>query len=236
MLTHSFFSFVARGLHLCAKKSRPRLHAIAFDTMFPPSSTSRRVDPRGDVTRLLEAWRGGDGSALGTVVQQVHRELMQIARRQIRGERKQSTLDATALLHETYLRMQRRPSLDWASRQQFFGWAATLMRHVLIDRARRRLAAKRGADAIWVSLDDEDVRLPLAGADGTQRDERLLALDDALARLRALDERQALVVELRHFVGLDVEQVALALDISAATVKREWATARAWLLRELQTG
>src|SRR3954463_1017399 len=180
-----------------------------------------------DVTQLLRAWRAGDPGAgeqlLPIVYAQLHRRAAAAMRREDPGH----TLQPTALVHEAYMRLVDQRQGDWQNRSQFFGLAAQMMRRVLIDHARERLAAKRGGGARQVTLSGLD-----APADSDDAVE-ILALHDALEKLATLDERQAKVVELRYFGGLSVEEAAEALEISPATVKREWATARAWLKREL---
>jgi RNA polymerase sigma-70 factor (ECF subfamily) len=184
-------------------------------------------EARNDVTGLLRAWSAGDQRALDRLMPLVYDQLKRIARRQLRREPERHALQTTALVHDAYLQLvdQKRASAE--SRLQFFAAAAGIMRRLLVDQARARHAAKRGAGVRRVSLDDE---LTLAARD---RDPELLALDSALARLEGHDPRQARVVELRYFGGLSVEDAAAALGVSPATVKREWAMAKAWLYREL---
>ncbi len=184
------------------------------------------------MTQLLHRWSQGDRAALGEVLPLVYQDLRILAQRHLGRERLGHTLQRTGLVHEAYLRMARSRPAQWQSRAQFFGCASAMMRHILVDHARARLADKRGGQVEHVQLD----ALVDAGAVfAVQPDEAfdLVALDAALQRLDRLDERQARVVELRFFGGLSVEEAAESLGISPATVKREWATARAWLLREL---
>jgi len=162
------------------------------------------------------------------VVADVYAELRRVAGRYVRRERANS-VQATELVHEAYLRLAHDKPVAFASRSHFVAIAAIAMRRLLIERARRRHAAKRGGDQIMVTLDDT---LLAAGPSAEAID--LLALDDALSRLAELDQQQARIVELRFFGGLSVEETAEALSISPATVKRHWAVARAWLLRELK--
>ena len=161
------------------------------------------------------------------LVADVYAELRRVAGRYVRRERANS-VQATELVHEAYLRLAHDKPVAFASRSHFVAIAAIAMRRLLIERARRRHAAKRGGDQIMVTLDDT---LLAAGPSAEAID--LLALDDALSRLAELDQQQARIVELRFFGGLSVEETAEALSISPATVKREWAVARAWLRREL---
>jgi RNA polymerase sigma factor (TIGR02999 family) len=182
--------------------------------------------PGKDVTGLLQAWGGGDPAALDQLVPIVYDELHRQAQRYLRRENPGHTLQTTALVHEAYLRLVDQREARWQNRAQFFGVAAQLMRRILVDHARRHHAAKRGGSAIAVPLEEEEVAAGKSDVD-------LVALDDALNRLAALDPQQARVVELRYFTGLGIEETAEALEISSATVKREWAMARAWLKREL---
>jgi RNA polymerase sigma factor (TIGR02999 family) len=182
--------------------------------------------PEQGVTGLLQAWGGGDATALDRLVPIVYEELRRQAQRYLRRETPGHTLQTTALVHEAYLRLVDQRQARWQNRAQFFGVAAQLMRRILVDHARQRQAAKRGGSAIQVPLDEGAVA-------GPESDVDLVALDDALTRLAALDPQQARVVELRYFTGLGIEEAAEALGISPATVKREWAMARAWLKREL---
>lgn len=191
------------------------------DVVGPPPVARDRVG----VTKLLMAWREGDERALDQLAPIVYAELRQIAARQVRRERSAVTLRATALVHDAFLRLVEASRIDWQGRAHFFAIAARLMRQILVERARRRRAQKRAGEA--ASLDDV---VELAAE---RRSAPLLALDDALARLAVLDERQHRVVELRYFGGLTNEEVAAVLGISVATVKREWGVARAWLRREI---
>jgi len=182
--------------------------------------------PSPTVTDLLRAWGKGDTAALDKLVPLVYEELRRQAHRYLRRERPGHTLQTTGLVHEAYLRLVDQRETDWQNRAQFFGVAAQMMRRVLIDHARSKQAAKRGGNQIRVTLEDADAAVQEQGVD-------LLDLDNALTRLGKLDPQQAKVVELRYFTGLGIEETAQVLDISAATVKREWTLARAWLRREL---
>jgi RNA polymerase sigma factor (TIGR02999 family) len=175
-----------------------------------------------DITRLLAAWRDGEQGALDRLVPLVYQELREQARRQLGRERKDHTLQSTALVHEAFLRLAGQSRAQWQNREQFFAVAARLMRRVLVDHARARAAAKRGASPTRIALED-------APEPAVQPDVDVLALD----RLAAVDERQARVVELRYFGGLSAEEAAKLLEVSPATVARDWAMARAWLFREL---
>lgn len=190
--------------------------------MGPPVSTSETAD----VARLLAQARDGDRAALADLMPLLYNELRQAARRAMRRERSGQTLQATALVHEAWLRLAAADSLDAHDRAHFLAIAATVMRRILVERARARRAAKRGGHRDRVTLDEG--LLP-----ATERPPDLLALDAALERLAALDADQARIVELRFFGGLSIEETAGLLDLSPATVKRRWALARAFLIREL---
>jgi RNA polymerase sigma factor (TIGR02999 family) len=179
------------------------------------------------VSKLLLNWGQGDQGAREALIPLVYDELRRLARRYLRRERPDHTLQSAALVNEAYLRLIRQEQPQWQNRAHFFGVAAQLMRHILVDHARNRAAAKRGAGAPRLSLDPE-FALP------HERDLDLVALDDALNQLAALDSQQSRVVELRFFGGLSIEETSVVLGISSATVKREWATARAWLQREMK--
>jgi len=184
---------------------------------------------QGEVTRLLAAAGRGDERALDRLVPLVYDELRGIAARRMAAERNGHTLTTTALVHEAYLELAGLDRIEWKNRAQFFAIAARLMRRILVDHAVRRGAQKRGGDRTRVTLD----RVAGALAVGPEHDADLLALDDALARLEDEDGRLARVVECRFFGGMTIEETAAALEISPATVKRDWALARAWLNREL---
>ena len=179
-----------------------------------------------DVTGLLLSWRQGDAEALERLVPLVYDELRQVARRHLRREQPGHALQATALVHEVYLRLVDVDRLTLKNRAHFFAVAAKLMRQILVDHARRQRADKRGAGVTVVSLDDVSPPAQPASVD-------VLALDEALEALSALDARQCHVVELRFFAGLNINETADALGISAASVERDWAFAKAWLHRRL---
>ena len=181
-----------------------------------------------DVTGLLLAWRHGDAAALDRLVPLVYDELRRVARRHLRREQPEHALQATALVHEVYLRLVDVDQLTLQNRTHFFAVAAKLMRQILVDHARRQRADKRGGGATMVSLEDVSPATQPAGVD-------VLALDQALAALASVDARQCHVVELRYFAGLNINEAAEALGISPATVEREWALAKAWLFRRLSS-
>lgn len=187
------------------------------------------LPPRRDATVLLQAWRHGDRAAFDQLVPLVHNELRRLARRQMRGERPDHTLQATALVNEAYVRLIDLNQIEWNDRAHFVAMAARVMRRILVDWARARRYQKRGGGAPKVSLDDA-----VAVSNDPGRD--LVALDDALKTLAALDPRKGEVVEMRFFGGLTVEETATALQISVATVMRDWQLAKVWLLRELRRG
>jgi len=180
------------------------------------------------VTALIARWKAGDQSALEDLLPLVYDELRALARRYLSEERAGHTLQPTALVHEAYLRLVDQSPSGVENRAQFFGIAARLMRQVLVDHARSRLASKRGGGNV-TSLDDSADISP-------QKDLNVIALDDALNELSRLDERQARIVELRFFAGLTIEETSRVLDISEVTVTRSWTNARLWLRRELSRG
>jgi RNA polymerase sigma factor (TIGR02999 family) len=191
----------------------------------------RRINVAADsstrINRLLADWGQGNEEAREALIPVVYNELRRQARRHLRGERPDHTLESAALVNESYLRLVRQEAPPWQNRAHFFGVAAQLMRHILVDHARNRLTAKRGAGAPLLVLDPELAPAQKPGID-------LVALDDALSKLAALDPQQGRLIELRFFGGLSIEEAAVVLSVSPATVKREWATARAWLRRELK--
>ena len=179
-----------------------------------------------DVTQLLLDWRDGDQEALASLMPLVYDELRRQAGRYMRRERRDHTLQPTALVHEAYLRLVDQNRVRWRSRAQFFGVAAELMRRIVLKHARSHNAEKRGGHARKVPLDDD-----LAAVDKSVAE--LIALDEALERLAAFDPRQSKILELRYFGGLTIEEAAAFLGVSPATVKREARLAQAWLKREL---
>jgi RNA polymerase sigma-70 factor, ECF subfamily len=179
-----------------------------------------------DVTRLLKAWSTGDEAALAKLTPLVYRQLRAIARRYMAGERDGHILQTTALVHEAYVRLVDCGRVNWQDRAHFFAVSAQLMRRILIDFARSRGYLKRGGDVPHISLEE-------APSVSNEPDVNLVALDDALKALAALDERKSKVVELKFFGGLNVEETAEVLRVSSDTVMRDWKLAKIWLLREL---
>jgi len=182
-------------------------------------------DAAANVSVLLRRWSDGDQSALEQLTPLVYTELHSLARGYLRRERNDHTLQTTALVNEAFIRMLGQERVSWQTRAQFIGVAAQAMRRILVDHARRRLAEKRPDPRLRVDP-DEMAGLP-------DRPEALVALDAALCDLARLDPRQARLVELKYFAGLDLEQIAETLDISSATVSREWTLARGWLRQQL---
>jgi RNA polymerase sigma factor (TIGR02999 family) len=179
------------------------------------------------VTEILHDWSRGDREALNRLMPLVYSELRQLAGRRLRLERPGHTLQTTALIHEAYLRLADQRRVSWQNRGHFFAIAARLMRRILVDHSRGRERIKRGGAAARVPLDEALV------VAAEQLNVDVLALDDALTRLLEFDARQCQIVELRFFCGLNIEETALALGVSAATVKNDWSIAKAWLRREM---
>jgi RNA polymerase sigma-70 factor, ECF subfamily len=183
-------------------------------------------EQRSETTQLLRAWADGDPAALERLTPHVYRTLRRIAGHHLKDERAGNTLQATDLVHEAYLELVEITNVDWQHRAHFYAVSAQVMRHILVDRARRRVAAKRGGHAERVDLD----HLPdLSG----ERSHDLIALEDALNALAAIDPRKVRVVELRFFGGLSVEESAAVLAVSPETVMRDWKFARSWLQAEI---
>lgn len=180
------------------------------------------------ITALLDQWRGGDKNAGDRIMELVYAELHRIAAKQMRRERRGHTLQTTALVHEAYLRLCGSQPAQYVNRAHFFAVAAQQLRRVLVDHARRVRSERRGGGFVKVAFCDSD-------ASGCELDERLLAVDESLERLQTLDPRAAKVVELRYFGGLTESEAAEALNISVATLKRDWDFARTWLASELCT-
>ncbi len=182
--------------------------------------------PPSDVTTLLRRWTAGDKSAIDQLAPLIYAELRKLAHRQLRRERRNRTLQSTALVHEAWLRLVDQKQAHWRDRAHFFAVSGQMMRRILVDHARAQHAEKRGGGASVLAL-DETMDMP------AQRSLEMIALDDALNELARLDARQSQVIELRFFAGLSIDETAEALGVSKATVNRDWVTGRAWLLREL---
>jgi RNA polymerase sigma factor (TIGR02999 family) len=200
---------------------------------------SQQEKESGDVTRLLQAWAAGDSSALEALWPLVYDDLRGLARRQLAGERNDHTLQRTALVNEAFIRLAGQRSVDWLNREQFLSLASKIMRRVLVDYARQRNAQRRGDGAQKLSLHDTQAALEVDEAQANLNDDGdvdIVAIDTALLRLEKIDSAQSRIVELRYFGGLTLEETAHVAGISVATVKREWAMARAWLRRELAAG
>jgi len=182
--------------------------------------------PPSHVTQILKGWKAGDREASDALLPLVYDELRRLAHHYLRDERPNHTLQSAALVHEAYFRLVEQDLPAWESRAHFFAIAAHLMRQVLVDYARKHRASKRGSGAFALSLDDA-MSLP------QRKDVDVIALDDALNTLAAIDPRQCKVVELRFFAGLSLEEISQVMEISTATAQREWTAARAWLHREI---
>jgi RNA polymerase sigma factor (TIGR02999 family) len=183
----------------------------------------------GNITQLLQQWRRGDQSALEQLMPLVYDELHRLARQCMRRERAGHTLQTTALVNEAYLRLANSSRVQWQDRAHFFAIAAQLMRRVLVDEARKRLNQKRGGEFTRIEIDAVQIN-------SQPKAFELLALDQALDRLAEFAPRKCKVVELRFFGGLGIEETALVLGVSIDIVKREWRTAKLWLLQELTDG
>jgi RNA polymerase sigma factor (TIGR02999 family) len=179
-----------------------------------------------NVTEILRDWRNGDQEALGKLIPMVYDELRRQAAGYLRRERSGHTLQPTALIHEAYLRLINQQNIDWQNRAHFYAIAARLMRQILVDHARKRQATKRGGSDLKIPLEEAMVI-------SSGRDVDLVALDEALTRLAALDPQQSRIVELRYFSGLSVEETAEALGVSSRTVRRDWNVAKAWLRQQI---
>ena len=186
-------------------------------------------EPSPEITQLLSNWSAGHTEGAADLMPVVYQELRRLARQHLQRERSDHTLQPTALVHEAYLRLVNQKGAHWQNRAQFFAVAGQLMRRILVDHARARLAEKRGGKAERIELDE--ALLP-----PEERAANLLALDDALTELATIDARKSQVVELRFFGGLTVEETAEAMGLNSATVRRDWTFAKAWLHRALRGG
>jgi RNA polymerase sigma factor (TIGR02999 family) len=193
------------------------------------ASNAGSREPGEALTELLERWREGDDEAFAEVVPHFYRRLQALAESMMRHERRDHTLQATALVHESYLRLAQLRNQRWRDRRQFFTRCAFLMRNILVDHARQRGALRRGGGHVFVPVNEQ--------LDGRRAAlERTLDIDRAISELERIDEHLAEVVSLRQFAGLTIEETAMVMDISTATVKRDWAIARAWLRNYLTGG
>jgi len=186
-------------------------------------------DQPHEVTVLLEKWSLGDRDALDELMPLIYSELRRLAGSHFRRERADHTLQSTAVVHEAFMRLAGQREVRWQNRAHFYGIAAQMIRRILLDYARAHRAGKRGSGAVKLQL-DEAIAVP------ERNNVEIVALNDALDRLSAMDERQARIVELRYFSGLSIEETAEVMQLSPATIKREWNTARTWLLREMSRG
>jgi RNA polymerase sigma factor (TIGR02999 family) len=180
-----------------------------------------------EITRILKSWSGGNREAMDDLMPLVYDELRKVAAQYLRRQRTDHTLQPTALVNEAYLKLIDLSDVDWQDRAHFFAFASQVMRHILVDYARRQGREKRGGDAQKLSL-EESVGYT------TQTEVNLLCLDEALHKLETIDKQQSKIVELRFFGGLTVEETGIVLHISPATVKREWRIAKAWLFKRMK--
>jgi RNA polymerase sigma factor (TIGR02999 family) len=185
------------------------------------------IHNQSDITQLLIEWNEGSKDAFEQLIPLVYHELHRIARRHLRRESPERTLQTTALVHEAYMRLIDQTRANWQNRAQFFAVAANIMRRILIDHARKRLRPKRGGEIFKISLDEREIDV------SDERAAALVALDEALMRLAKEDPQKARIVELRYFGGLSIEETAQALGIGTATVIRHWRIAKAWLYKEI---
>src|SRR2546421_3144154 len=226
---------VMRGLILTKRELKQWVSSLTYAAgeNIMAAQPARAVSPmnsaspsRNEITAMLRAWSDGEQHASDDLIRAVYEQLRRQARRQLRRERRDHTFDTAALINEAYLKLVEQRSVKWQHRGHFFALAAELMRRILVDHARTKHRQKRGGHDEAIALEDALGAPRLASP---PLDVDLIALDDALNRLALLDEQQVRVVELRYFAGLGIEETAEALNISVATVKREWAAAKAWL-------
>lgn len=185
------------------------------------------MDDRSDLTDLLNAWSGGDSDAGEKLLARIYHELKIISNQRLRAHAGPITLQATELINEAYMRLAKQNECAWANRNHFFSIAATVMRRVLLDHARHRHSQRRDRR---LEVDTDSNQLAMS----ENRAQKLIDLDEAINQLASMSERQAHIIELRYFGGLSIDEAAVALDISPATVKRDWNVARAWLARQLR--
>jgi RNA polymerase sigma factor (TIGR02999 family) len=205
----------------------PKAATVLVYFLKPTERTGQAIDPRTEeITFLLKAWGSGDEAALVRLTEHVYSELLLMARRCMKNEAQGNSLQATALVHEVYLRLVDVTNVEWQARAQFFAMAAQMMRRILVDAARKRGSRRRDGVPSKVNLDESAVLSPAP-------DRSILAVDEALTAFSKLAPRQAKVVELHYFGGLTEEEIVAALKISPRTARRDWHLAKAWLLREL---
>src|SRR5438552_6252812 len=202
---------------------------LVLRKQYRPNPVSTMTHAPHEVTQLLVAWGDGDQSALDKLMPLVYDELHQMAHRYMAQERPEHTLQTSALVNDAYVRLIDQTNVHWQNRAQFFGIAATSMRRILVGYARRRKRAKRGAGAFQISLDEAAIL-------SDERAAEMVALDEALENLAAVDPRKSQVVELRYFGGLSIDETAEVLKVSPGTVMRDWTLAKAWLRREIISG
>ena len=207
--------------------------AAQFDRSAKNSPMNSASASRDQITAMLRQWSDGQEQPSDELIRAVYEQLRRQARRQLQRERSNHTLDTAALINEAYLKLVEQRSVKWNGRAHFFALAAELMRRILVDHARARHRQKRGGNEEAIALENAPCVSPLVSP---PIDVDLIALDDALGRLAGLDEQQVKIVELRYFAGLGIEETAEILQISPATVKRDWASAKAWLRYELTRG
>lgn len=198
------------------------------ELVLDPGGPILSADSSNGVTQLLALWSRGDAVARDALIPLVYDELHRLAKHFLSRQRPGHTLQSTALVHEAYLRLVGPSPVHFADRAHFFAVAARVMRHILVDHARMRGAARRGGDSLTMVLDEAVAMSP-------EREVNVVALDDALNQLATLDARQATIVEMRFFGGLSIEETATALDLSPATVKRDWVVAKTWIRQCLET-
>jgi RNA polymerase sigma factor (TIGR02999 family) len=198
----------------------------------PSQETSSSPESQVDITQMLHRWRNGDFSALEALTERIYGQLRQLADSVLDREWGSKSLQPTELVHEAYLRLTGAQNVSWKSRAHFLGVASRLMRQILVDRARRRAAQKRGGSVPKISIESGSVEVGAGGGDFVD----LVGLDSALAELAVQDDELSRLVELRFFSGLTVEETAEVLGVSARTVKRDWRLAKAWLKRRLSLG
>jgi RNA polymerase sigma factor (TIGR02999 family) len=213
-----------------AQMVRELPHWSSFDRSgAPQAGHTWRVPAEADVTGLLLRWSAGDAEALERLTPVVYDDLKRLARALLRQERPSHTLSPTALVHETYLRLVDQRRVAWKNRTYFFGAAAHIMRRVLVDHARAHTSHKRGGSSVIVAIEDDTVAIEGFSAE-------ILDLDLALNQLAHLDPRKVQVIEMKYFAGMTNQEIAAALDLSHATVERDWKLARAWLIRAMHGG